>query len=106
MAVVAVRPATCCKRDGEAVFTSTPTALTQSSTTPPRASSSRLGGMSCWYCPTPMALGSIFTSSARGSWSRRAMDTALRRFTSYSGNSSAARGLAEYTLAPASETII
>jgi hypothetical protein len=34
------------------------------------------------------------------------MDTADRRFTSYWGNSSAARGLAEYTLAPASLTIM
>ena len=38
--------------------------------------------------------------------SRRAMETAERRFTSYWGNSSAARGLAEYTLAPASLTIM
>ena len=34
------------------------------------------------------------------------MDTALLRFTSYSGNSSAASLLAEYTDAPASLTII
>ena len=90
LAVAAVRPDTRWSREGEAVFTSTPTALTQSSTTPSRASPSRAWGMSCWYWPTPMALGSIFTSSARGSWSRRAIDTAERRFTSYSGNSSAA----------------
>ena len=105
-AVAAVKPETRWRREGEAVFTSTPTALTQSSTTPFSASSSRLGGQSCWYCPTPMDLGSIFTSSARGSWSRRAMDTAERRFTSYSGNSAAASSLAEYTEAPASETIM
>ena len=42
------------------------------------------------YWPTPMALGSILTSSASGSCSRRAMDTALRSETSSSGNSSAA----------------
>ena len=36
----------------------------------------------------------------------RAMDTAERRFTSYCGNSSAASLLAEYTDAPASETIM
>ena len=34
------------------------------------------------------------------------MDTAERRFTSYSGNSAAASSLAEYTEAPASETIM
>ena len=34
------------------------------------------------------------------------MDTALRRFTSNWGNSAAASGLAEYTLAPASLTTI
>ena len=85
---------------------STPTALTQSSTTPERASSSRAWGMSCWYWPTPMLLGSIFTSSARGSWSLLAMDTALRRFTSKSGNSWAASLEAEYTDAPASLTIM
>ena len=90
LAVALPSPATRVRRGAEAVFRSTPTALTQSSTTPERASSSRAWGMSCWYCPTPIALGSIFTSSARGSWSRRAMETAERRFTSYSGNSSAA----------------
>ena len=41
-----------------------------------------LFGQSCWYWPTPMAFGVDLTSSARGSWSRRAMDTAERRFTS------------------------
>ena len=106
LAVVPFRPATRPSRLAEAVFTSTPTALTQSSTTPPSVSSSRFWGISCWYCPTPMALGSIFTNSASGSCIRRAMDTALRRFTSYSGNSSAASLLAEYTEAPASLTII
>jgi hypothetical protein len=42
---------------------------------------------SCWYWPTPMALGSIFTSSASGSCRRRAIDTAPRRLTSSCGNS-------------------
>ena len=87
-------PETCSSRLGDAVFRSTPTVLTQSSTTPPSASPSRFGGMSCWYCPTPMALGSIFTSSASGSCKRRAMETALRRVTSKSGNSWAASLLA------------
>ena len=60
--------------------------------------------MSCWYCPTPMDLGSILMSSESGSCNLRAMETALRSATSKSGNSSAASGLAEYTDAPASET--
>ena len=38
LAVAAVSPATRWSREGEAVFTSTPTELTQSSTTLPRAS--------------------------------------------------------------------
>ena len=42
---------------------------------------------SCWYWPTPIDFGSIFTSSASGSCSRRAIDTAPRRLTSRSGNS-------------------
>ena len=36
-----------CSKLLDAVLTSTPTALTQSSTTPPNASSSRFCGMSC-----------------------------------------------------------
>ena len=104
-AVVPFSPATRVSRGAEAVFTSTPTAFTQSSTTPSRASPSLAWGISCWYWPTPMDLGSIFTSSARGSCKRRAMDTAERRFTSNSGNSSAASLEAEYTDAPASFTM-
>jgi hypothetical protein len=52
------------------------------------------------------ALGSIFTSSASGSCRRRAIDTAPRRLTSRSGNSFAASSEAEYTEAPASDTVI
>ncbi len=51
-----------------------------------------------------MAFGSMRTSSASGSWSRRAIDTAPRSDTSRSGNSAAASSDAEYTDAPASET--
>ena len=51
-----------------------------------------------------MALGSIFTSSASGSWRRRAIDAAPRMDTSRSGSSSRATSLAEYTEAPASLT--
>ena len=43
---------------------------------------SLLWSTSCWYCPTPMDFGSILTSSASGSISRRAMDTAPRTVTS------------------------
>ena len=48
-AVVPFKPATRVSSGAEAVFTSTPTALTQSSTTPSSASPSRAWGMSCWY---------------------------------------------------------
>ena len=51
----------------EAVFRSTPTALTQSSTTASSRRASAPGFRSCWYWPTPMLFGSIFTSSASGS---------------------------------------
>lgn len=61
--------------------------------------------MSCWYWPTPMDLGSILTSSDKGSMSRRPMDTAPRTVRSRSGNSWRATSEAEYTLAPASLTI-
>ena len=52
-----------------------------------------------------MDLGSIFTSSARGSCNLLAMDAALLCPTSKLGNSSVASLLAEYTEAPASLTI-
>ena len=52
-----------------------------------------------------MDFGSIFTSSASGSCKRRAMLTAPRMLTSRSGNSCEAYSLAEYTDAPASDTI-
>ncbi len=74
----------------EAVLTSTPTAFTASSTTASRLRASVPGVTSCWYCPTPIDLGSILTSSASGSCSRRAIDTAPRSVTSSSGSSWAA----------------
>ena len=92
-------------READAVFKSTPTLFTQSSTTPDNASLSFFWFISCWYCPTPIDLGSIFTSSANGSCSRLAIDTALRCPTSKFGNSSVASLLAEYTEAPASLTM-
>src|SRR6516225_8123757 len=51
----------------DAVFTSTPTALTQSSTTASRERESLCSLRSCWYWPTPIDRGSILTSSASGS---------------------------------------
>jgi hypothetical protein len=80
-------PDTRLSNGGEAVLTSTPTALTQSSTTASSERDSFTSEMSCWYWPTPIDLGSIFTSSARGSCSRRAIDTAPRRDTSRFGSS-------------------
>ncbi|MDI2023741.1 hypothetical protein PJL18_04289 [Paenarthrobacter nicotinovorans] len=88
-------PATRLSNAGEAVFTSTPTAFTQSSTTASKDRSSFAAVTSCWYWPTPMDFGSIFTSSAKGSWRRRAMDTAPRSETSIPGSSEAAKADAE-----------
>ncbi len=90
----------------DAVLTSTPTAFTASSTTAPSDRASIVSETSCWYCPTPMDLGSILTSSASGSCRRRAIDTAPRIDTSRSGSSCEAYADAEYTDAPASETTI
>ena len=90
----------------DAVFKSTPTLFTQSSTTPPSASESFFWFISCWYCPTPIDFGSIFTSSASGSCSLRAIEVALLCPTSKFGNSSVASLLAEYTDAPASFTMM
>ena len=104
-AMVFVIPEMYSNRDAEAVFRSTPTRFTQFSTTPSSASDSFFWFMSCWYWPTPMDLGSIFTSSASGSCRRLAMEAALRCPTSKLGNSSVASLLAEYTEAPASFTI-
>ena len=78
-----------------AVFRSTPTEFTQSSTTASSVRASSLWFTSCWYWPTPMDLGSILTSSASGSCSRRAMLAAPRRLTSTSGISCEANSLAE-----------
>jgi hypothetical protein len=105
-ASVGLRPEMRVSSAAEAMFTSTPTAFTQSSTTESRARARRVWLTSCWYWPTPMDLGSILTSSASGSCRRRAMETAPRRLTSRSGNSLAASSEAEYTEAPASETTI
>lgn len=104
-ASVPVTPETRVSSGAEAVLTSTPTALTQSSTTASSERDSFSSLRSCWYWPTPIDLGSIFTSSASGSWSRRAIETAPRIETFRSGSSCEAKAEAEYTEAPASETI-
>ena len=80
-------PDTRLRSGAEAVLTSTPTAFTQSSTTASSERDSLSSETSCWYWPTPIDLGSILTSSARGSCSRRAIDTAPRNDTSSSGSS-------------------
>src|ERR1700737_1630325 len=85
----------------EGVFTSTPPALTQSSTTASSERDSLGSDTSCWYWPTPIDLGSILTSSASGSCNRRAIDTAPRKDTSNSGNSREAYAEAEKPQAPA-----
>ena len=79
----------------EAVLSSTPTRLTAPSTAVSSSRSSDFWSTSCWYWPTPSERGSIFTSSASGSWSRRAIETAPRRETSRVGSSSRATAEAE-----------
>ncbi len=80
-------PETRVSSGADAVLTSTPTPFTQSSTTASSDRESIVSERSCWYWPTPMDFGSILTSSASGSWSRRAMETAPRSATSSSGSS-------------------
>ena len=93
-ATAGLRPDTRASSGVLAVFRSTPTPLTQSSTTASNVRASALWLTSCWYWPTPMLLGSIFTSSASGSCRRRAMLAAPRRLTSTSGSSWLAYSLA------------
>ena len=92
---LADKPETCFNSDTDAVLTSTPTALTQSSTTTSSPLANWNWLTSCWYWPTPIALGSILTSSASGSCKRLAIETAPRSDTSKSGNSLAANSDAE-----------
>ena len=83
----------------------TPTLFTHLVTVKSKDSLNFFWETSCWYWPTPIDLGSILTSSLSGSCSLLAIDIALLFSTVKSGNSCIAKGLAEYTLAPASETI-
>ena len=94
-ATLAESPETRVSNGGDAVLRSTPTALTQSSTTAFKLLAKACSFTSCWYWPTPMLFGSIFTSSANGSCTRRAMLTAPRKLTSSSGSSLLATSLAE-----------
>ncbi len=89
-ASVEVIPETRDSSGTDAVLRSTPTPLTQSSTTASSDRDSLVSVMSCWYWPTPIDLGSIFTSSASGSCRRRAIETAPRMETSRSGSSALA----------------
>ena len=90
-----VMPETRRSSGADAVLTSTPTALTQSSTTASSDRDSAVWLMSCWYCPTPIDFGSILTSSASGSCRRRAIETAPRSDTSMPGSSCEANADAE-----------
>ena len=94
-AIVLFIPETYDKSDGVAVFTSTPTLLTASSTTPVKLSDNCFWSTSCWYCPTPIAFGSILTSSAKGSCKRLAIEIAPLKDTFKSGYSSVASFEAE-----------
>ena len=59
------KPDTRASSGADAVLMSTPTALTQSSTVASSDRASARWFTSCWYCPTPIDLGSIFTNSAK-----------------------------------------
>lgn len=94
-AMVEFRPDTYESSCFDAVFTSTPTPLTQDMTVSSRLFLSKFWSTSCWYWPTPIDLGSSLTSSESGSMSLLPMDTAPLTVTSLSGNSSRATSPAE-----------
>ena len=95
LAIVLLIPAICSNKEYDAVFKSTPTLFTESSTTPSNTPSNFFWFKSCWYWPTPILLGSIFTSSAYGSCSLLAIDMAPLKDTFMSGCSSFASSDAE-----------
>ena len=101
-----VIPDTYLSREAEAVFIFTPTLLTHFSTTKSNDSDNFFCETSCWYRPTPIPSGGIFTSSAKGSCILLPILTALLFSTAKSGNSWIACGEALYIEAPASLTII
>ena len=83
----------------------TPTLLTVLLTTKSKLSANFFCDTSCWYNPTPIPSGGIFTSSASGSCNLLPILTALLFSTAKSGNSSIAIFDALYIDAPASDTI-
>ena len=87
LARVGLIPETYSSKELEAEFKSTPTVLTQFSTTPPNTSFNLFWFISCWYWPTPIDSGVILTSSAKGSCNLLAIETADLKLTSKSGNS-------------------
>ena len=104
-AIAGPSPETYDNNCGDAVFRFTPTILTHDITVKSRDAFNSPWSTSCWYCPTPIDWGTIFTNSARGSISLRPIDTAPRTVTSLSGNSLLASGDAEYIDAPLSLTM-
>ena len=79
----------------DAVFIFTPTLFTTLSTTKSKASVNSFCFTSCWYSPTPIDLGSIFTSSDKGSCNLLPIDIALLSETFNLGNSFIAKSDAE-----------
>ena len=79
---VAVKPDTYFKIKLDAVLMFTPTSFTTFDTVLSKLSVSFLEFTSCWYSPTPMLFGSIFTSSERGSITLLPILTALLSWTS------------------------
>ena len=79
----------------DAVFIFTPTLFTTLSTTKSKASVNSFCFTSCWYNPTPIDLGSIFTSSDKGSCSLLPIEIALLSETFNLGNSFIAKSDAE-----------
>ena len=90
LATVFLIPEICESNAQEAVLILAPTLLTTWLITLSRDSSNLDWFTSCWYIPTPIDLGSIFTSSAKGSCILLPIEIAPLTVTSKSGNSSAA----------------
>ena len=88
-------PETYFNKETLAVFKFTPTLFTTEPTTASSSSLNFFWFKSCWYKPTPMDLGSIFTSSARGSCNLLPIEIAPLIVKSKSGNSSRATSPAE-----------
>lgn len=89
---VLVRPEIYFKSEGLAVFMFTPTSFTALVTTKSNDDDNFLALTSCWYKPTPILSGVIFTSSDKASWSLLPILIALLSSTTKSGNSFIASG--------------